>query len=223
MKYAIELTNKQKAQMDCMMEIVHRYVGFNPKLEPMRDVMTIDEKMLHDSYMKGQAEGYARGKEDGYKHQQEEWENELAKHKQEGYDNGYTQGIADYRKFIRVFESGADIFEDIRNTDGTISTDMILQYLPMCEIMARIKAYEEKKQAEKEIKVGDIVKFNEKCHEYERVKDRQYLVLHIDYDKGHANLLHDSGDTSCADVSLLKKTGKHVNKAEGLVRELFEE
>lgn len=36
MKYTIELTNKQKAQMDCMIDIVHRYVGFNPKLEPIK-------------------------------------------------------------------------------------------------------------------------------------------------------------------------------------------
>ena len=139
------------------------------------------------------------------------------------YDKGYTQGIADYRKFIRVFESGTDIFEDRRNSDGTLSVDMILQYLPMREIMARIKVYEEKKKAEEVINVGDIVKFNEKCHEYEQVKDRQYLVLHIDYDKGHANLLHDNGDTSCADVCLLDKTGKHIDNAEGLVQALFSE
>ena len=66
------------------------------------------------------------------------------------YKIGYTQAIADYRKFERFFNSvgGIEVFEDIRNTDGTLSIDMILQYLPMPEIMARIKAYEKKKKAE---------------------------------------------------------------------------
>ena len=54
---------------------------------------------------------------------------------------------------------GIEVFEDIKNTDGTISIDMILQYLPMRVIMARIKAYEEKKQAEEEIIKGDTVCF----------------------------------------------------------------
>jgi len=89
------------------------------------------------------------------------------------YKIGYTQAIADYRKFERFFNSvgGIEVFEDIRNTDGTLSTDMILQYLPMPEIMARIKAYEEKKKAEEEIKVGDIV-----IHKDDKIKGVVYRV-----------------------------------------------
>ena len=135
MKYIVELTAKQKAQMECIMEIVHRYVGFNPKLEPTETTNVKDH--------------------------------------QEYYDRGYTQAIADYRKFERFFNSvgGIEVFEDIRNTDGTLSTDMILQYLPMPEIMARIKAYEEKKKAEEEIKVGDIV-----IHKDDKIKGVVYRV-----------------------------------------------
>ena len=33
MKYTIELTSKQKKVMDCLVEIIHRYIGFNPKFE----------------------------------------------------------------------------------------------------------------------------------------------------------------------------------------------
>lgn len=53
MKYTIELTNKQKAQMDCMMEIVHRYVGFNPKLEPMETTNIEDTKEYQIGYKTG--------------------------------------------------------------------------------------------------------------------------------------------------------------------------
>lgn len=52
MKYIIELTNKQKAQMDCMIEIVHRYVGFNPKLEPIEN-SSESEVEKQQAYNKG--------------------------------------------------------------------------------------------------------------------------------------------------------------------------
>ena len=88
------------------------------------------------------------------------------------YNNGYKQGIADYRKFEKFYNSdGIAMFDDIRNTDGTLSLDMILQYLPMREIMTRIKVYEEKKKAEEEIKVGDIV-----FHKDHKIKGVVYKV-----------------------------------------------
>ena len=52
MKYIIELTNKQKAQMDCMIEIVHRYVEFNPKLEPIEN-SSESEVEKQQAYNKG--------------------------------------------------------------------------------------------------------------------------------------------------------------------------
>ena len=120
MKYTIELTDNQKKQMDFMLDMANKHMGFNRKLE------MIETTNVEDT-------------------------NE--------YDRGYTQAIADYRKFERFFNSeGIEVFEDIRNTDGTISIDMILQYLPMPEIMARIKAYEEKKKAEEEIKVDILTR-----------------------------------------------------------------
>jgi hypothetical protein len=38
MKYTIELTDNQKKQMDLLCELAHRYVGFNPKLEPIENL-----------------------------------------------------------------------------------------------------------------------------------------------------------------------------------------
>lgn len=60
MKYTIELTNKQKAQMDCIIDIVHRYVGFNPKLEPIKDWEDELGKQKQEAY----DNGYNNGIED---------------------------------------------------------------------------------------------------------------------------------------------------------------
>ena len=53
MKYTIELTHKQKAKMDCMMEIVHRYIGFNPKLEPIKTTNVEDTNEYQIGYKTG--------------------------------------------------------------------------------------------------------------------------------------------------------------------------
>lgn len=168
MKYIIEI-DTDKVFTDGQNNKLYRAKGFNSlvfdetglsKLEPAQEAW---EKDLKEVQKATEDVEYNRGLEDGYERKKEEWEKELAKH----YDRGYTQALADYRKFERVFESGADIFEDIRNTDGTISLDMILEYLPMREIMARIKAYEEKKKAEEfkktfPFQLGDVVIHKEK-------------------------------------------------------------
>ena len=132
------------------------------------------------------------------------------------YKIGYTQAIADYRKFERFFNSvgGIEVFEDIRNTDGTLSIDMILQYLPMPEIMARIKAYEEKKKAEEEIKVGDEVK--SVCGELVGV------VTRVNQSTERFRILFSDGSggmTECFPEDY-EKTGRHFEIVEELLNQL---
>lgn len=173
MKYTIELTNKQKAQMDCMMEIVHRYVGFNPKLEPVE---------------------YSS-------------ESQLEEHREQDYDRGYKQGIADYRKFERFFDSdGIDMFEDIRNPDGTLSMDMILLYLPMSEIMARIRAYEDVKS---KIKVGD---------EVITPSGNKAIITRIDDEC--ITVVFDDGSSDLFDTETFRKTGRHFDEVKQLLDKL---
>ena len=86
MKYIIELTNKQKAQMDCIIEIVHRYIGFNPKLEPM-ETTNIEDTNEYEI-------GYKVGFEDGKKQAIEEIP-ELANKENEIYNDGYNKGLED--------------------------------------------------------------------------------------------------------------------------------
>ena len=197
MTYTIELTNNQKKQLETLIERAHRYIGFNVKLEqeiplPMKE-----------------SPAYKRGYEDGKKQAIKELP-EVANKENEMYDKGYTQGIADYRKFIRVFESGADIFEDIRNTDGTLNIDMILQYLPMAEIMARVQAYEEKKQAEK-IKVGDEVK--------DLATDNIGVVMSI----GRLIVYITNNGVYSNTLGSLEKTGRHFDEVKQLLGKLKSE
>ena len=102
------------------------------------------------------------------------------------YKKGYNQAINDYKKFEDFFNYGhSEVFEDIRNPNGVLSLNMILESLPMKEIMARIKVYEEKKKAEEEtIKVGDVI--------YSEMSNTKALVTLIS-EWGTYHCLHSGG------------------------------
>ena len=102
MKYTIELTNKQKAQMDCIIDIVHRYVGFNPKLEPIKTTNVEDTSEYQI--------GYKVGFEDGKKQAIEEIP-ELANKENEIYNYGYNSAINDYNT---MYEWLHDYFVDFK-------------------------------------------------------------------------------------------------------------
>ena len=61
MKYTIELTDNQKKQMDLLIEMAHKHIGFNPKLEPMEDLL---KEYTKQAYEKGYEDGYNQALED---------------------------------------------------------------------------------------------------------------------------------------------------------------
>lgn len=217
MIYKIELTDKQRKRFKHMNKaLIKMGMGFDilSLLEPVEEAWKSElEKAQSDAYDKGFDEGYEDGKSDAAYNTGLIGELK-AKERQEGYDVGYTQAIADYRKFERFFNSvgGIEVFEDIRNADdGTLSIDMILQYLPMPEIMARIRAYEEKKKSEEEIKVGDEVVCN--CPNEQRV------IITAKYDGWVTFMRKDGACYSRAETGM-KKTGKHFDAVEQLLDKL---
>lgn len=144
-----------------------------------------------------------------------------------GYEDGtnrnlqgyYNKGLEDVNHALGVLKAMtgtecAEWFENYVGIDDVVCTFTIQR------IIENTKAYEEKKKAEEEsIKVGDVVKFNENCHNYDHVKSREYLVLHI-FDNGLVTLLYDNGDTGAVDISLVDKTGRHIDVTEQLLDKL---
>lgn len=166
MKYTIELTNKQKAQMDCIMEIVHRYVGFNPKLEPIK-IRTTNVEDTSEYQI-----GYKVGFEDGKKQAIEEIP-ELANKENEIYNDGYNKGynnaindyngmyewlhdyFVDFKKFL--LEKG--FYTDEKFLDGFVVGQLMYDLIcdhDMAEVISEFKKWQEKES--EEVKVGDEVK-----------------------------------------------------------------
>ena len=67
MKYTIELTDNQKGQMDLLIEMAHKHVGFNPKLEPIKTTNVEDTNEYKIGYKVGYESGYKVGYESGIK------------------------------------------------------------------------------------------------------------------------------------------------------------
>lgn len=203
MKYTIELTENQKKQMDLLCELAHRYIGFNPKLEPIKATNVEDTK----EYQIGYKTGYDIAQTNAQA-TKEEW------------------GEAEYNKALNDVNHALTVLENMTETEREewfedyASVGEVVRECTVQRIIESTKEYEEKKKAEEEsIQVGDVVKFNEKCHNYDHVKSRAYLVLHI-FDNGLVTLLYDNGDTGAAAISLLDKTGKHVGEVEQLLSKL---
>lgn len=166
---------------------------------------------------------YNKGFEDGKK-----WAiDENAKDHQGYYNKGLEDGYQGY-KYINqwfcdncFFEDEENLFPEYKRRQAdTCCLEDIITDVGFAEVLNRIKAYEEKKKSEEEsIQVGDVVKFNEKCHNYDHVKTREFLVLHI-FDNGLATILYDNGDTGATEISLLDKTGRHFGEVEQLLNRL---
>ena len=118
----------------------------------------------------------------------------------EEYDRGYSQGLEDAEMANRYF----------------YSTEKKLLSIP-----EKVSVWkEEKKKAEEEtIKVGDVVRYNKKCHQYDLVKGREYLVLHV-FDNGTCSLFYDNGDTCCAGLDILEPTGRHIDEVSQVLDKL---
>lgn len=187
MKYTIELTNKQKAQMECIMEIVHRYVGFNPKLEPMKttNIESTDEYQIgykagrKDGFDKGYAycrdntelipklkkQEYNKGFEDG-----KLWAIDAnAKDQQEYYDKGYNKALEDESELMAYITQDF-INNCYPNDKGYNLYDLNAKY-GLARVLKDYKTYKEKKKAE-EIKVGDEI--------YSEMRDTKAIVISID-------------------------------------------
>ena len=236
MKYTIELTNKQKDQMDCIVEIVHRYVGFNPKLEPIEVSWESDlERYSKQAYDKGYEVGYNEGMakqkdlnfvplqkcptqledckayklglEDGNKIA----DKDLKEIQDSTYDVAYNKGIEDLAHAIKVYyplNSRERLYYFGINTHADAYAIENPKHL-----IAKAKAYEEKKKAEEEIKVGDII--------YSQMTESKAIIISFNA-WNDWNCIDTCGTGFVIDKSKMgfwKKTG-HIDNVEEILDKL---
>ena len=199
----MELTNKQKAQMDCIIDIVHRYVGFNPKLEMIETTNVEDTKEYQI--------GYKVGLEDGNKIA----DKDIKAIRLSTYDVAYSKGVEDFENLFVYEHDYEQFFEDTygsKDPDYNLY-DLVAKYGAK-KVIDDLKKWEEKKKAEEEsIKVGDEVYLLDKNH--------PIVVTSVDND--NIVCLAESGKYSYfvgKQRDSLKKTGRHFDEVEQLLSKL---
>lgn len=229
------------------MELAHRYIGFNPKFEDVKATNIEDTNEYQIGYKTGydiaQTNAQTTKEEWGkieYNRGYEDGKNEvlyktelIPELKKAEYTKGYNSAINDYNGMIQWLHDCTDDFKEFMNKkygydvmyltnpkvdEGVMLYDLICDH-DIAEVISEFKKWQEEKKKADEIKVGDVVKFNEKCHNYDHVKSREFLVLHI-FANELASILYDNGDTGAAEISLLDKTGRHVDEVEQLLNKL---
>lgn len=145
MKYTIELTNKQKALLESLLEIIHRHIGFNAKLEPVKIVAMGDTQAYKQGFEDGKADAvyntdlidelkqaeYTRGLEDGY----------------EGY-----KYLNHWFCSSCFYEDEDNLFPEYKRRDpDTCCLEDIIADVGFAETLDRVRTYEKKKQTRPEI------------------------------------------------------------------------
>ena len=196
MKYTIELTDKQKAQMDCIIDIVHRYVGFNPKLEPIKTTNVEDTK----EYQIGYKVGFEDSKKIADKDLKELQHN--------------THVVA-YNKALEDVNCAIEVLRDMTETEREewfedyASVDEVVREFTIQRIIESTRAYEEKKKADEEsIKRGDEVK-DLGSGNIGVVMSIGKFIVYITNNGVHTNTLGS-----------LEKTGRHFDEVEQLLSKL---
>lgn len=176
----------------------------------------------------GYKRGYTKGKNDGHAqgcNTQSEYDKaKIDEAKQDGYNNGYDTAINDYNVMIqRLHESRNDFISFLAevylyNLEGDMTTGSILyDIIPkwnMRELIYEFKEWQEqKKQAEEEIKVGDIVVWKDGREDFPfiitLVKSQTYVALN-----------KEGGFTHFTPNAKLKKIGSVSDKLQALFEDL---
>ena len=162
---------------------------------------------IENAYNKGYVDGKKEPKEE-----HEEYIRELInKAKQEGYDTGYNEGLENARKYInKLYQYGLN---ELQNYFDETSIPNIICRTSITDIIASINLYEEKKKAEEEIKVGDIVVWED------GKKDFPFIVTLVKC-QTYVAINKEGGFTYFSPNAKLKKIGNVSDKLQTLIDKL---
>ena len=197
MKYTIELTEKQVQRVNDILLGLNESWGYPKgtiKLEPIRTT-NVEDTIEYQI-------GYKVGYEDGNKIA----DKDLKEIQESTYDVAYNKGLEDAREAIlNLLEVPLDEWGIVFDYDSYY-IEAILEHYTISEIIERIKAYEEKKKAEEEIKVGDeVISFS----------DSKAIVTMVDDE--WVTVIFEDGSSGEFPRNNFRKTGRHFDE----IAELF--
>lgn len=132
------------------------------------------------------------------------------------YQKGLNDAWEAAMKIVLGKENGGLLSKELRMIFGTDSWCSIFAKNTASEAIQKIKAYEEQKRAEEEIKVGD---------EVENVSGDRYVILYVYHNSKNelrAQGFGHNGTISQMELNRYAKTGRHFD-IEGILKAMREE
>lgn len=169
-----------------------------------------DEVQYQNGYKVGQEDGYSKGIADRKDALfTEEEVNDIAnKERQYGYNQGLEDGYQGYRYLNQWFCNTCFAFDESslfpeykRREADTCCLEDIIADVGFTEVLNRVKAYEEKKKAEEEIKVGDEIQFDNE------EKGIVIVSLNLDWHR----IMKQNGFVVTCNKDDFKKTGRNFS------------
>lgn len=160
MKYTIELTENQKKQMDFMLDMANKHMGFNRKLEMIEttNVEDTDEYQI----------GYKAGRKDGFAYCR--YNTELT---EELKQVEYNKGVEDFENLFVHEHDYEQFFKDTyvsKDPDYNLY-DLVAEYGAK-KVLKDFKKWQEEKKKADEIKVGDVI--------YSEMTDSKAIIISFD-------------------------------------------
>ena len=120
------------------------------------------------------------------------------------YQRGLNDACEAAKKVVLNSDEGGLSALGLNEIFNCATIQQVFRKYTLSEVIAKLKAYEEKQKADDEIKVGDEVIYNgtTKC-----------IVVRPEDDERYASLIDGNGTHHCADHCECKKTGRHFDIA----------
>ena len=158
------------------------------------------------------ADGYKTGYDTAIENSQgrrEGFDNGYNKGYDRGYGVGFNEGLENARQVIlKLLDINSIEYARIFNDTDMYYTKIILEHYSITEIESKIKAYEEKKKDEEEIKVGDEVR--------DLFTDNRGVVMSI----GELIVYITNNGVYTNALGSLEKTGRHFDEVGQLLDKL---
>lgn len=126
---------------------------------------------------------------------------DVQKQVNEAYQRGLDDAWEAARKIVLDRDEGGTSIVDLTEIFGSCTIQQVFRMYTVSHAVAKLKAYEEKRKADDEIKVGDEVIYIE----------HKFIVFATETEEHYASLFDVNGRHASASQSKCKKTGRHFD------------
>lgn len=181
----------------------------------------LNDDYINEHYEMFQDAAYQKGLEEGKKQQEKADIEMISEYKNGSYQDGLSDAWEAVKKIFLPEKNGGYSCEELEEIFGLGSYIKVLEKYTASKALEKIREYEEKRKAEKEIKIGDEISY-----QYAGENTKGVVVQCIHIDEGGYKVICKNG---CGQIIYnkgtyhIKKTGRHFPQIAEVLEQMKEE